>query len=162
MHIPATIIEDSSSSGSGSGGGVLLAAPGSPREGGRRAAAAAASMAATRTAVRQLFAAHLSGLEPSEENKRSLMYLVPRAQQQQLVGLLQQLETAMAAGGSSGGGSSGGVVIDGLDEEGVVALARGVADVQLSLTSLEEVFLSIAKQVKQNRGRVCGVKCLRL
>lgn len=59
------------------------------------------------------------------------------------MGLLQELEAAMAAGGSSG------VLprVTGLSEEGVRLLQGGVADVQLSLTSLEEVFLSIAKQV---------------
>jgi hypothetical protein len=105
--------------------------------------------------VRALFAAHLDGLVPSEENRRSLQFLVPGHQQQQLVGLLQQLEAAMAAGSSgSNGGTSGGssgsklaAAAEVVGEEGVRALQRGVADVQLSLTSLEEVFLSIAKQV---------------
>jgi hypothetical protein len=75
------------------------------------------------------------------------------------VGLLQQLEAAMAAGSSgSNGGSSGSnagnlaAAAEVVGEEGVRALQRGVADVQLSLTSLEEVFLSIAKQVSRGAG----------
>jgi hypothetical protein len=61
-------------------------------------------------------------------------FLVPRQQEQQLVGLLQLLEQ------QSGHSSSAAAAPQ------HQALA-GVADVQLSLTSLEEVFLNIAKQV---------------
>jgi hypothetical protein len=60
---------------------------------------------------------------------------VPRQQEQQLVGLLQLLE--QHSGSSSNAAAA----------QQQPALA-GVADVQLSLTSLEEVFLNIAKQVR--------------
>lgn len=121
------------------------------------AAAALAAVAASKAAVRELFALHLSGLQPAEESKWALKYLVPRDLQEPLVGVLQQLEAATSPAGatgrpdSSGGssdsssssiGGSGGCIDDGL----VARLRKGVCDVQLSLTSLEEVFLSIAKQ----------------
>jgi hypothetical protein len=165
LQIPASIAEDpstpssssspaaaSSSSSGSSGRRSRETPPGSPRgdynshssSGGSNSSTAAGP----RGAVRALFAAHLDGLVPSEENRRSLQFLVPRHQQQQLVGLLQQLEAAMAAGSNGGSsGSSLAAAAEVIGEDGVRALQRGVADVQLSLTSLEEVFLSIAKQV---------------
>lgn len=147
--VPPTGAEDATASSRGSGQRrsqeeqqqVAAGPPGSPRS------AAAAAVSATKGAVKALFAAHLGGLGPSEENRRSLQYLVPRQQQQQLVGLLEELEAAMAAGGSNSGSSGVLPRVTGLSEEGVRLLQGGVADVQLSLTTLEEVFLSIAKQV---------------
>jgi hypothetical protein len=59
---------------------------------------------------------------------------VPRQQEQQLVGLLQLLEQQTGHSSTNAGATP-------------QALA-GVADVQLSLTSLEEVFLNIAKQAR--------------
>jgi hypothetical protein len=117
-------------------------------------------MAAARAAVRRLFAAHLDGLAPAEENKRSLRFIVPGRQQQQLVGLLQQLEAAIgssmqpsgsSSSSSGGSGSSGVAAVQGLGEAEMRAVQQYVADVQLSLTSLEEVFLSMAKQVRPER-----------
>jgi hypothetical protein len=107
-------------------------------------------MSAARAAVRKLFAAHLDGLVPAEENKRSLRFIVPGRQQQQLVGLLQQLEAAIGSSVQSPGSSSssGAAAVQGLGEADVRAVSRYVADVQLSLTSLEEVFLSIVQQVR--------------
>lgn len=67
---------------------------------------------------------------------------MPRQQQQQLVGLLQVIEQAVGtcrSVQSSSSNSSSTVCQGGL---------AGIADVQLSLTSLEEVFLNIAKQVR--------------
>ena len=70
-------------------------------------------------------------------------FLVPRQQEQQLVALLQLLEqqsgNSFSSSSSGGGGSAA-------TEQHHQALAA-IADVQLSLTSLEEVFLNIAKQV---------------
>jgi hypothetical protein len=68
-------------------------------------------------------------------------FLVPRQQEQQLVGLLQLLEQ------QSGGSSSSTV-------QAQPALGC-IADVQLSLTSLEEVFLNIAKQVSSGVEPCC-------
>jgi hypothetical protein len=118
--------------------------PGSPRSAAGGIGGASVGSAA-RTAVKQLFAAYLDGLVPSEENRRSMQFLVPRAYQQQLVGLLQQLEAATAAGSSDSGSSVAAMEV--VSDEGVRAIRQGVADVQLCLTSLEEVFLSIAKKV---------------
>jgi hypothetical protein len=67
-------------------------------------------------------------------------FLVPRQQEQQLVGLLQLLEQR------SGSSSSSSSVAAATPQHQALA---GVADVQLSLTSLEEVFLNIAKQVRR-------------
>lgn len=58
-----------------------------------------------------------------DEGRTLLQYLVDRAAEQQLVAFLQALE-----------------------QQGP---ALGVADVQCSLASLEEVFLTIAKQVSR-------------
>jgi hypothetical protein len=116
--------------------------------------------------VKQLFAAYLDGLVPSEENRRSMQFLVPRAYQQQLVGLLQQLEAATATGSSGTSVVAGSSVaaVEVVGEEGVRAMRQGVADVQLCLTSLEEVFLSIAKKVSVRcqravhaQGRIEGI-----
>jgi hypothetical protein len=63
------------------------------------------------------------GVEPVDEGRCLLQYLVGRGAEGQLVGFLGQLE-----------GQAG---------------QLGVADVQASLASLEEVFLTIAKRVRR-------------
>jgi hypothetical protein len=70
-----------------------------------------------------LFVLYRSGLgvEPVDESRSLLQYLVSRQAEGALVGFLQQLEGQ--------------------------AQQLGVCDVQCSLASLEEVFLTIAKQV---------------
>lgn len=77
--VPAAVAEDATASSSGSSRGsssngqrrsqeeqqqVAAGSPGSPRS------AAAAAVSATKGAVKALFAAHLGGLGPSEENRR--------------------------------------------------------------------------------------------
>jgi hypothetical protein len=61
------------------------------------------------------------GVEPIDEGRTLLQYLVGRASEGSLVGFLQQLEGQSAQ--------------------------LGLCDVQCSLASLEEVFLTIAKRV---------------
>lgn len=162
LQLPDSIPEEALPSHNSPRHSSREAVPGSPRSAavvGAVSGAAPAAAAAARDAVKALFASHLGGLAPAEENRRSLQFLVPRAQQQQLVGLLQQLEAAMAAAAAVGGGSSDGsraAAVGVVGEEGVRALRRGVADVSLSLTSLEEVFLSIAKQVCVLLLLLCG------
>ena len=66
------------------------------------------------------------GLSPSEERGGYVQYLVPREREGALPGALRELERR--------------------------AGEMGVGDVQISLTTLEEVFLNIARKV----GGVCG------
>lgn len=71
-------------------------------------------------------------------------YAVPRNQQQQLIELLRVIEKGTAG-------------------DTTEAALAGIADVQLSLTSLEEVFLTIAKQVSHcrdvTRHTICQMVC---
>jgi ABC-type multidrug transport system ATPase subunit len=83
------------------------------------------ALAARAEAVREFFLSRLGRL-PFDEGRCHLHYLVPREQEARLGGTLSELEA--------------------------VAGAVGVTDVQLSLTSLEEVFLTIARKVR-GRGR---------
>eukprot|EP00878_Enallax_costatus_P034374 GHUV01038107.1.p1 GENE.GHUV01038107.1~~GHUV01038107.1.p1 ORF type:complete len:316 (+),score=86.66 GHUV01038107.1:990-1937(+) len=92
---------------------------------------------ATRQAVVDLVGRHLSGLRPEEEGKYTIRYAVPRRQQSQLIELLQVIEKGAAG-------------------ETAEAEVSGIADVQLSLTSLEEVFLTIAKQAELEAASVTG------
>jgi hypothetical protein len=71
-------------------------------------------------AVREFFISRL-GLLPFDEGRAHLHYLVPREHEARLGALLVELEQQRDA--------------------------VGVSDVQLSLTSLEEVFLTIARKV---------------
>jgi hypothetical protein len=61
------------------------------------------------------------GLDPAEETRAYTTWLVAKEKEQQLVALLGRLEDR--------------------------SLELGVADVQLSLTSLEDVFLAVSKKV---------------
>jgi hypothetical protein len=73
-------------------------------------------------------------------------YAVPRERQEQLMVLLSLLDAALGRDADVHTGSSNsGVNRCPAEVKSVVAAA--VSDVQLSLTSLEEVFLAIAKQV---------------
>ncbi|WIA19835.1 hypothetical protein OEZ85_005742 [Tetradesmus obliquus] len=108
---------------------------------------------ASRQAVKQLFAQHLDGLGPAEESKYTMRFLVPRQQEQQLVGLLQLLEQQANSSGSSSSAAQ-------QQQQQQHAALAGVADVQLSLTSLEEVFLNIAKQAELEEAAVTGARVL--
>lgn len=68
------------------------------------------------------------GLGPFEETRAYMNFLVARDHEAALVGFLQELESQRTA--------------------------MGISDIQLSLTSLEEVFLTIAKKVCAVDGRV--------
>ncbi|KAG1680746.1 hypothetical protein FOA52_008079 [Chlamydomonas sp. UWO 241] len=81
--------------------------------------AAADDNVARVAALKDFFRDNLKGLEAVEESKAYIQYLVPRDMEDELQPFLRKLEA-----------------------EGK---ALGVTDVQLSLTSLEEVFLNIAK-----------------
>lgn len=137
----------------------------------------AAAAAAARQVVERAFASHLGGLAPAERSKASLRFTVPRSLQQQLEGLLHVLDSAAAAaaGGSCTGSSRAAAAaagaVDDADAAALVteleaaagccadvdaaALAAAVADVQLRLTSLDEVFLAIAKQVMARMHSSC-------
>ncbi|GFR51512.1 hypothetical protein Agub_g13927, partial [Astrephomene gubernaculifera] len=80
-------------------------------------------------AVKRFFQERL-GLAPVEESKAYMHFLVDRAREPQLNGFLKQLEA----------------------ERG----ALGITDVQLSLTSLEEVFLNIARRAEMEAAAVSG------
>ncbi|KAI8472689.1 MAG: hypothetical protein J3K34DRAFT_204610 [Monoraphidium minutum] len=112
------------------GAGYVLAV--SPAGGGRSYAdlpAMAAAVAGRATAIRDFIRSEL-GLEPSEETRSYLSYLVEREREAALVGLLARLEERR-------------------DE-------LGVGDVQLSLTSLEDVFLAIARQAELEHAAATG------
>jgi hypothetical protein len=83
------------------------------------------ALASRAEGVREFFLARL-GLLPFDEGRCHLHYLVPREQEGQLGDVLVELEAQQAK--------------------------LGVSDVQLSLTSLEEVFLTIARKVGAARG----------
>ena len=70
-----------------------------------------------------LFRAEL-GLETSEESRAYVQFLVPHALESRLAGFLAKLEAASPE--------------------------LGICDIQMSLTSLEEVFLNIAKKVRKD------------
>lgn len=61
-------------------------------------------------------------METSEESRAYVQFLVPHALESQLAGFLAKLEAASPE--------------------------LGICDIQMSLTSLEEVFLNIAKKVR--------------
>ena len=61
------------------------------------------------------------GLEASEESRAYVLFLVPHSLESQLAAFLAKLEAASAD--------------------------LGICDIQMGLTSLEEVFLNIAKKV---------------
>ena len=79
--------------------------------------------------VRKLFMDRL-GLKPEEEGRVYISYLVPNDKEEQLVDFLKELERE--------------------------ADKIGVTDIQLSLTSLEEVFLNIAKMAEMEEARLAG------
>jgi hypothetical protein len=64
-------------------------------------------------------------VEPSDESRAYVQFLVPHSLESQLAAFLAKLEDSSAE--------------------------LGVSDVQLGLTSLEEVFLTIAKKVRTLR-----------
>lgn len=72
-------------------------------------------------AVKDLFRASF-GLEPKDENQAYLTYLVPRSQEKNLPIFLRELEAKQAQ--------------------------LSITDIQLSLTTLEEVFLKIAREAE--------------
>lgn len=84
-------------------------------------------------AIKAFFQQHL-GLAPFEEGRVYLSYLIPRDKDAQLMPFLKQLEAN--------------------------ADALGMTDLQLSLTSLEEVFLNIAKTAELEEAKVRNAKPL--
>lgn len=105
----------------GSGYQLTVSAPGGrvATAGGELASVAAAPPADRFAAVKAYFAGTL-GIRPSEENKAYVQFQVPKAQEDCLPQVLAALRDKAAE--------------------------LGVADVQVSLTSLEEVFLTIARK----------------
>ena len=99
-----------------------------------------AALAARADAVRDFFAARL-GLAPFDEGRTHLHYVVPRALEARLGGVLAELEGR--GGGGGGDGAS-------------AAAARAASDVQVSLTSLEEVFLTIARRAELAAAEALG------
>ncbi|KAF6264706.1 hypothetical protein COO60DRAFT_16234 [Scenedesmus sp. NREL 46B-D3] len=93
------------------------------------AAAEQQGVAARMERVKAFFRSGL-GVEPIDEGRTLLHYLVGRAAEGQLVGFLQQLEAQ--------------------------AGQLGVCDVQCSLASLEEVFLTIAKRAELEAAALAG------
>lgn len=81
-------------------------------------------------AVKNFFQESL-GLQPKDENRAYITYLVPRAQETMLPEFLKKLESAQ----------------DKLQ----------IRDIQLSLTTLEEVFLKIARDAESEALRQMGI-----
>lgn len=79
--------------------------------------------------AKQYFATKL-GLSPADEGRAYTTFLIPRERESELAGFLTQLEK---------------------DAPGL-----GITDVQLSLTSLEEVFLTIARKAAIEAARTSG------
>eukprot|EP00775_Hariotina_reticulata_P013231 gene13231-13362_t len=81
-------------------------------------------------------------------------YAVPRERQEQLVVLLSLLDAALGRDGAGCAGISGAVNRCPAEIQSIVSAA--VSDIQLSLTSLEEVFLAIAKQAELEVAALTG------
>lgn len=83
----------------------------------------------SREAVKRFFK-HNLGVAPKEENKSFLTFVIPHEKEEQLTMFFEELQKREAA--------------------------FGIADIQLALTSLEEVFLNIARQAEMESAAAEG------
>ncbi|KFM23420.1 ABC transporter A family member 2 [Auxenochlorella protothecoides] len=111
------------------GSGYQLSVSVVPRVTGADGAAAARAQAARADEVRAYFRAAL-GVAPAEENRAYMHFLVPKAREAELPGVLGTLRER---------GSE-----------------LGITDVQIALTSLEEVFLTIARKAEMEAAEAEG------